>query len=182
MSDISLPASLRAGDHLSFSASLSDYPAGTWTLSYALVKSATRITFSATADGTTHVVAVSPSTTANYAVGAYTWVAYVSKSGSRVTLETGAIEILPDLASASSGYDARSHARKVLDAISAVIENRATLDQQQYSIAGRQLVRTPLADLLALRSQYEAMVKAEEAADRVNQGLSGRRRLLTRLA
>lgn len=59
-----------------------------------------------------------------------------------------------------------SHAQKVLDAIEAVLEKRATLDQQRYSIADRELVRTPIPELLLLRDRYRSEVRRERLSKR----------------
>ena len=69
-----------------------------------------------------------------------------------------------------------SHAQTVLDAIEAVIENRASLDQQSYTIAGRRLDRMPIADLLMLRDRYKAEVFKEEVEARIAAGLGGSKR------
>jgi hypothetical protein len=53
------------------------------------------------------------------------------------------------------------HVEKVLDAIEAVIENRASQDQMSYSIKGTTLSRTPIADLLLLRREYKEEYKME---------------------
>ena len=78
--------------------------------------------------------------------------------------------MLPDLATKSTGYDARTHARIVLDAIEAVIENRASKDQERYMIAGRELWRTPIPMLLKLRQTYRAEVKAQALAEKIQSG------------
>ena len=52
-----------------------------------------------------------------------------------------------------------------------MIQNRATKDQESYSIQGRSLARTPIADLIALRSQYKAELVREERAERIKNGL-----------
>ena len=49
-----------------------------------------------------------------------------------------------------------SHAKIVLDAIEAVIENRATMDQSSMSIAGRSLSRLSIDELLTFRARYRA--------------------------
>ena len=51
---------------------LSDYPASEWPLTYYLRKDgATAKSFSATADGDTHLVTVAATTTSGYAAGVY---------------------------------------------------------------------------------------------------------------
>lgn len=171
-----------AGDTLAFSAEFASWPATDgWTLAYRLVPlSGAAITIAASANGSAYAVAVAAATTAGWKPGAYAWSAYVTKAGERHTLDRGRVQIRPD-SGAASNIDLRSHARKVLDAIEAVLEKRATRDQMGYTINGRELRRTPIADLLELRSRYRAEVRAEEQADRLAQGQSDRRRLFVRL-
>jgi len=69
----------------------------------------------------------------------------------------------------------------VLDAIEAVIENRATLDQESYQIGGRSLKRMPIADLMRLRQLYRAEVAGEEAAAKLAAGLGTARKVQVRL-
>lgn len=71
-----------------------------------------------------------------------------------------------------------SHAKKTLAALEAVIEGRASKDQESYTIAGRQLSRTPIPDLLLLLSTYERKVARE---DRVGDGKTKRRGNLIRV-
>jgi hypothetical protein len=51
--------------------------------------------------------------------------------------------------------------RKVLDAIQATIEGRASQDQMSYSIAGRSLSRMSIDDLLTFRNRYRAEYNEE---------------------
>ena len=151
---------------------LADYPAPTWTLIYWFKKTgATQANFSitATADGAYFAVTVSASTTDAYTAGTYTWAAIVTAGSESFEVDHGALELLPKY-SAVANLDDRSHARKTLDAINAVIEGRATLDQQEYAIGNRSLKRMPIADLLMFKSRYEMYVASEVAADRLAQG------------
>jgi hypothetical protein len=175
---------LIAGDSLVFTTSVPDYPptAG-YTLTYRLMRrdaAGTAITFSATASGDLYAVNVAPGTTATWTAGTYTWAAYASKVGERYTVAQGELVIKADPATIGAPYDNRSHARKVLDAIQAVLENRASTDQQQVSIAGRTLTRMPVTELLRLRSIYAAEVAAEAAATRAAAGLGAGGRVLVR--
>jgi hypothetical protein len=81
-----------------------------------------------------------------------------------ITVEAGEVRIAPDLSAQGAGVDSRDHVRKVLDAIEAVIENRASIDQQSYQINNRSLQRTPLNELLKLRSRYRAELAAKNAS------------------
>lgn len=80
-----------------------------------------------------------------------------------VELETGVLTVVPDLSNSDAVYDPRSHAERTLDAIEAVLEKRASTDQQRYSINNRELWRTPIPELLQLRNQYRAEVRRQRA-------------------
>jgi hypothetical protein len=173
---------LVAGDTLDFSTAVTEFPASDgWTLVYVLVPqfstpTQTPITItSSTYEVTDYRVSEGPAVTANWAAGAYSWYSYVEKSGARETVGNGLLQIRPNPATLAQGYDSRGHARKVLDAIEAVLEKRATLDQEAYAIGGRQLSRMPVGDLMRFRQRYVAEVATEDAAARLAQGLGGRK-------
>lgn len=158
------PGKIAAGDSLSWERSLSDYPAGAgWTLHYALFNASNNYVIDATADGDTHVISVDSATSSAYAAGRYDWSAYVTHTdGRRQSLFTGNIIITPDLTSAP--YDGRTHARKMLDAIEACLEGRATaqeLDLLKAQFRDRSMDRNS-AELLTARDKYRAEVQAEE--------------------
>lgn len=175
------PTEAVSGDTWLWTRDLADYPAGTWTLTYYFKNRTQEFTIAATADGTTHVVAAAKATTAAYQPGEYHWTAVVDDGAERKTVERGTLIVLPDPAATGAGYDGRTHARKVLDAIEAVLENRATMDQEEYSIGGRSLKRTPVKDLMAMHEKYRALVNAEENRDAVANGRAPKNRMLVRL-
>jgi hypothetical protein len=111
--------------------------------------------------GVTFDVRIAPSVTANLAVGLYVYSVVASDNTDSYTVESGniTVEARADLGIAT---DLRTHNQKVLDAVNAVIEGRATQDQQSYTIAGRTLVRTALKDLLELKKHYEGAVASEQ--------------------
>lgn len=177
------PTELRAGDTWAWTKSLADYPATTWTLKYALVKAGggTQKTITATASGTDHAVSVAKATTAAYGAGTWSWVASVTDGTSRYTIDQGTLEVLPDIEAASSGYDNRTHAKTMLDAIEAWLEARDP-GVAEYEIAGRRMKYHSVPDLLRLRSQYRQEVRAEAAAERIANGLGDPRRVFVRFA
>lgn len=174
------PGSIVAGDTAKWLRSLDEYPASqSWVLSYTLVSAAQRYTFTATASGDDHLVNVAATTTQSWAAGTYSWVARVSKAGEVFTVGSGTIAVRPSFGAA---VDARSHARKVLEAIEAVLEGRATSEVAQYEIAGRSLRYIEPAELLKLRDRYRAEVAREDAAQQVAAGLPDSRRVFVRFA
>lgn len=164
---------LIAGDTLDFTVSVPDYPASDgWTLKYRLTprfaaptQAPVVLTATTNANGTDYDVQAGPSTTADWAAGSYTWARWVEKTGARQTLsESGALLVKADPSTTVQGFDPRGHAQTVLDAIEAVIEGRATKDQEEYTIGSRSLKRTPLDELIKLRGRYKSEVLAERIA------------------
>lgn len=160
-----------------------DYPPASYALKYVLRLHSTgaEIEITANESGADYLVEVASTATAPYTAGRYAWTAYIIRSSDneRLVVGTGTVEVIANRDVAAT--DPRSHARKVLDAIEAVIENRATVDQQEYTIAGRSLKRMLVTDLLVLRDRYRADVRAEELAERIKNGMGGGGRVLVRL-
>lgn len=177
-----------AGDTVEFRTSIPDYPASAgWTLKHILrpFTSGDPIELMATADGDDYSTTVAAVDTAAWAPGDYSLIAQVTNgSGDRLTLDPVAVAagrlhsaivtIVGDPAEGAA-YDNRSHARKALAAIEAVLARRATKDQEEYQIEDRMLKRTPIGDLLRLRDYYRAEVAAEEAAAKLSAGGAARK-------
>lgn len=174
------PTIIYAGDSVTWTRTLADYPAPTWTLGYSLVKADTAYTIATTADGSSHRAAVSTTTTAAYLPGEYTLTAYVTQAGERVTLP-GASRVTVRPNPALSTADPRSHARRTLDAIDALLEGRATGDVAAYTINGRSLTKVPLAELITLQSHYRRLVDREDAESRIARGLASGRKIYSRI-
>lgn len=170
------PTSVTAGDTLRWLKELSDYPpADGWVLTYALVIDGvkTAITASDYGDGR-HYVNVAAATTAAWTADDYDWQSYVTRAATseRYTVGAGRLTVLPNFATATSGYDARTHARKMLDAIEAVLEGRGTrgdLDLVSAVIGDKQITKKPEL-LLTWRDRYRAEVTSESAAAGIGNG------------
>lgn len=175
------PEAIQAGDTLTFSKSLPDYPADqSWVLTYYLVKESsagTGLNFAASASGSDHLVTVAATTTAAWTAGNYRMIGRVSKDGEKYTVYEGSVTILPDLASAA---DFRSHAKKVLDAIETALETVASAGWAELEVEGFRGKRFNHSDLLTLRDRYRAEYQRELDAKRAAAGLPSRSRILTR--
>lgn len=179
------PSALTAGDTLKFTKSLPDYlPADSWVLTYALVKTGVQIEITATDNGdSTHLVNVAASSTLGYTAGDYQWQAYVTKGTERYSVGKGKLTIKPNFAAEDSGYDGRSHSQKMLDAIEARLEGRATdnqLDMISSALNGRSVTRETTAELIKLKSYYKIEVQKEKNRDNLNNGVDVGGRILTR--
>lgn len=159
-----LPGSITAGLTFKRTVTLAAYPADQGWVLHAYFRGKAAIDIDSTPSGTQHVFSVPAATTAAWQEGNYGYSirAVHSSSGEVYEVDSGTIDILGDMQTATGG-DYRSHAQKVLDAVEAVIEGRATLDQERYRINNRELYRTPMADLLKLRAQYRNEVRQEKA-------------------
>jgi hypothetical protein len=160
---------------------LSDYPASAWTLKYAFKNAVAHFELTATASGDWYTATIAAATTLGYEPGKYRWVAWVESGMEKYEVDTGWLEVLPPYNQATqAARDDRTHARRTLDAIEAVIENRATVDQMEYTIGNRHLKRMPVADLMKWRDYYRDQVFAEEANERIRNGY-GASRLVAKL-
>lgn len=179
------PTEVRAGDTVKWTRDdlTATYPAsGGWSLDYYLRNATASIDIGTSAnaeDPDAFDVDETAATTAGWAAGEYRWIARVSKGAEVYTVETGTLLVKANLA-AAGGVDDREHAEKVLTAIEAVIEGRASKDQASYTIGNRSLSRTSLPDLLALRDKYRKEVARLRAEERLAQGLNSGRTVHTR--
>ena len=161
------PVEMVAGDRWAWkdSATGTAYSTASHTLSYSLRREETghEITITATASGTDYLIEVASTVTTGYPSGQYYWQKYITRTSdsARISIASGILKVLPNRDTDTT--DPRTHARKVLSAIEAVIEGRSTRDQEEYRIAGRMLRRTPLKELLDMRNYYAAKVRAEES-------------------
>ena len=177
------PDTLRAGDTWKWTRTLADYPASAWTLKYRFKSAAGGFEITATASGDSYAITVAASTSAAYASGLYTWIAWVEGGTSeKYTVDSGVVEIDPDYRSgtATSALDDRSHARKTLAAIETWIESRNP-GVSEYEIAGRRMKYIPITDLLKMRAHYKAEVAAEDAAEAIRNGTGTGRRIQFRI-
>ncbi|KXZ66785.1 MAG: hypothetical protein E7D55_02475 [Acinetobacter junii] len=164
MSCIRFPKQITAGVTFNFKVNLTAYPASSgWSL-VAYLRGESAIDISSQADGNQHIFNITAETTKAYTAGHYGYsLRAIHESGAVDELESGVVEIKADLASISGATDLRSHAQKTLAALEAVIEGRASLDQERYRINNRELYRTPMETLIKLRNHYRAEVSRERA-------------------
>lgn len=164
------PTAFAAGDRVQWKRTLADFPISeSWTLKYYLRGNFAHdpITLTATTSGTDYLIDIGIDETAGYTPGVYYWQAFVEKADYRMPVSSGRFLITPDLSTLQTNqpFDGRSHARRCLEAIEAVIEGRATHDQQRYVLqaVGRSVDKMPIKDLLAFRDYYLTEVQAEDA-------------------
>jgi len=135
-----------------------DYPIADYSLSYEfnIIDGAAAVNFTLSASESNNEYIIETTDTSSYTKGEYNWVSYITRTSdsARIKISEGFTEIQDNYATTTASV--RSHAKKVLDAIEAVIENRATMDQSSMSIAGRSLSRLTIDELLTFRNRYKA--------------------------
>lgn len=156
------PGQIKAGVSLKVVVETPDFLAPAWSVSVAM-RGATKVDLSATSEGQTHTIAATAGATSGWGAGLYAVTVRATNGEDVVEIEAGQVEVLADVASHDAGHDARGHAQRVLAAIEATIEGRASKDQSGYTINGRTLQRTPIADLLLLRETYRKEVAKAKA-------------------
>lgn len=157
------PDELGAGLTFDLLLTLTAYPAPDWAVT-AYLRGPAAIDLPAAAEGSQHHFHADASTTANWEPGTYRYSLRAAAGPEVVEVESGQVQILPDLTSQTGPYDARTPNQIALDAIEAVLAKRATMDQERYRINNRELYRTSIEDLLALRNYYLVQVRREQAA------------------
>ena len=138
-----------------------DYPTNSYSLTYEFHEDSGgggshKFSITAVEANDTYYVEVPTTTTDDYSNGDYIWSAYITRTSdsARIQIDEGRTTILHNLADTNA--DLRSHAKKVLDAIEAVIEGRATIDQSSFSLGGRSLSRMSVDELMTFRDRYRA--------------------------
>lgn len=177
------PLQVAAGDTIQWKRSLPEYSASDgWVLHYAL-RGPAIIDITGTADGSDHLISVPSSIDPAWTAGEYTVQGYVTNaSGERHTVYSGRMTVTPNLAAIDSGtYDGRTHAQKVISAIEAVIEGKASKDQMDMQIDGLRITRIPFETLLQIRTRYRLELAAEIRKENRRQGRGSRRIIKFRL-
>ena len=161
------PEQLAVGETVRWTKTLGDYPPSEgWTLKYAL-RGASALDVTATVVGSEYSVTIPSSGTGGSNTiepGMYTLAGYVEGSGAfagqRYQVHRSVVRVTPDVGAAQPG-ELQSKAERNLAAIDAVIEGRITSDVESYTIAGRQVTKIPIGDLMKLRSRFAAQVRRQ---------------------
>jgi hypothetical protein len=157
-----LPSSFSAGLTFEATATSTAYPAAAGWVFTAMLRGPSAIDLTGTVTGNQHRIAASAAETAAWPPGDYAYTIRAINGPDVAEVEAGYITIKPDMASLQAGSEIRTHAAIILANIEAVLEKRATQDQQRYTINNRELWRTPIADLLLLRNTYRNIVAQEQ--------------------
>lgn len=167
------PTSFIAGETVEWTKYLPDYlPKDGWDLFYTFRNFVTHFDIAAIGQEDHYLIRITSEKSTTLKPANYWWQATVAKGNHWHVVDSGSLEIKEHLSLVDS-YDGRSHVKQVLDALEATILDKASRDQQSYSIAGRSLYRLSPAELLKWRDHYKAEYARELQQERLNKGLGG---------
>jgi hypothetical protein len=172
------PTVITQGERIEWTKTFCDYPATLYSLEYRFRGTGPGFNVTATVDGSDFLAAVTKENSAACSLGRYDWQSWLTEIATRIThFSPDPVEqdVQRGFATGSTGnVELRSDAKMALDAINAAILGQATNNQMEYEITtpagSRKIRRVPLADLLAARKEYAAIVARENAAERVKNG------------
>jgi len=140
---------------------VSDYPLADYTMTYHFSQDSGgggthHFTLSSTEADNNYYFEKPSSETTSLVAGDWKWQLYAIRTSDsqRITIDYGITKF--SLGELDTNNDLRTHAKKVLDAIEAVIEGRATIDQSSFSLGGRSLSRMSVDELMTFRDRYHA--------------------------
>lgn len=168
------PLKFIASETLKWSVSLADYPANDgWALGYEfrsnLGGSTGSFDAAGVANGSAFDVTVASAITAPLLAGLYSYRAFVTKGTEKFFVQTGTAEVSANF-SATEAVDSRSIVKKTLDALEAMLQGKASLDQQRYTINNRSLDRYTPTELIVWHKHYLGLYAAEQRAEKLKSG------------
>ena len=162
-----LPREVVAGDSLKFKIQVPDYsPADGWTLHYALLHLTERVDIDATtAEDDWHVFEIPPAETVAFVPEADSVRGYVTNAGGdqHTVWRDGTVIVLPDPITGDA-VDERSTAKKIIDQIDGIIEERTQLnrDKGEFSVDSQKIKYRSFEELLSTRRHYVSIYEDEE--------------------
>lgn len=113
----------------------------------------------------------------------YFWTARATKSGSVVTVGSGQITVLKDIATANPGFSGKTQTEIDLQAVQNEIRARISGGMTiEYEIGNRRLRKESMSELLTLESSLKSQVSKERRAQMIANGLGDPRNVYVRFS
>jgi uncharacterized small protein (DUF1192 family) len=165
---VELPRRITVGDTITWDETLSDFPASaSWVVTYSFTSPDSRFISTHAAVVDDHRITID---TTSLEEGRFDWTKKVTDGSSTFTLESGILDVDPDLSADGTGVDRRSYSAIALEAIEALLKGKATKDQTSYSLNGRALSRYSIDELNEWRAQLRVEVREEDQKARRKSG------------
>ncbi len=165
---VELPRRITIGDTITWDETLSDFPASaSWVVSYNFTGADGQFSSAHAAVGDLHRITID---TDDLDEGHYEYTKKVTDTSETFTLESGILDVDPDLSADTTAVDRRSYAAIALENIEAMLKGKATKDQTSYSLNGRALSRYSIDELTEWRAQLRVEVRGERQKARRKSG------------
>lgn len=154
-----VPDRIVAGDSVTIQRSFSAVDDGSYALKLRFVPiNGAIVTVTSPESTSPFTFPVAPTDLANVEPGAVPWTITAEKTGERITLDSGTIEVLPDPANATTAATTNlAHIERVISVCRAIIENKITADVQMYQLPGGVTVsKLTMREVRQLLASYQA--------------------------
>lgn len=150
-------------------------PSEGWALKYYFRGAGTGLNLTAVAEFDVFQLEITAAQSQTFTVGDYAWQSIAEKGADKIFIASGNVKIKKGFAAVAEAttIDNRSPVKIALDAIDAMIQGKAGLDQQEYTIGNRSLKRYAMKDLIDLRNHYQRLYNDELRAEASKQGKGG---------
>jgi hypothetical protein len=168
-----IPRNIVAGDSIEWVDYLGDYLSSEWSLKYVLVSPLAKIEITSVADTESngHLFSIPSTTTDSWQPGDYGYQVYTISGSDRKTIGRGFLTIEIDF-SKQEKYDARPWLDRVIEALQASIEGRASSSQLLFEISGSRIEHISHLDQRELLNGYRKDRAARNRARAIAQGKS----------
>lgn len=186
---MNIPSTLRVGDTTSWN----DEPllvdgvrvdSSMYTLKHIIAGSNTPLTLTAVSDAAGWKTKLTLEQANALVAGDYSWQAVIETTGERLTVGSGLLTVLPNLADVAQGFDGRTLAEKALaDAEAALANYRANGGKiKSYTIGMRAMTFADSSQILAEINYWKNRVSHEKAQQRIKNGLGNPRNTRVRFS
>lgn len=166
------PTEFVQGETVKWTKTFSDFPTSeAWAIVYELRGESTEAVTGSIA-GDEYEFELTASETAAMTIGDYWWQSWAEKGAEKYVIASGRMTLKSDLGEEAAGYDGRSNAKIILDALNALAEGKATKDQRDVMVGDRRIVRLAPQELMDWISFYQARYNKELADENVARGKS----------
>lgn len=143
------------------------YTSADWALKYEL-RGPSQLTVMAVPDGNGWRASIATADSAPLTAGPYSWAAYLSRGDERVTVRSGGLVVVADIAAITGSIDSRTVAQKALaDCEAALATFKSSGGKvKSYTIGTRQTEFHSLTELMQLRAFWQQRVNKEQRVNR----------------
>lgn len=173
---VTVPQSFHAGDTVQFQFPTSDYDS-TYTLEFVAVCPTKQILVNSAIIGGYHVITLTSAITSAATAGIYNYRITATQGTIKLPYKSGTLTILPNLTTATTGYDARSTVQKVVDAIEAYLAGDTTATNVAIITQSCPDFSATRTDAYALLTKWRQLLRIEQDEERVRNGEPSQRTL-----